>query len=220
MTPDSPQSQRFFRSARGLSAFFWATLIALVGNWVAGIAQFSVGAALFLRCLFVVPLLLGLVTMRAAMAGMRESGTFGAFSALTVALAGLSPFWGFWETHPGTGYFAWNAIALCVVWLLWLVMACRLCRRYARDLGTPHLATEAAVASVMVLMVGIGIAGLACFLLIRDARVVTAENLLLVFDEIAVESRFLVSMPFLLTAYTLWLAKEAGFRSLMAPRDP
>lgn len=220
MTPGSQVHVRFFRSARGLSAFFWTAMVAMLGYWVAGLSPFPPGAKLFLRCLFVVPLFCGLAAMRSAMAGMRGSGAFGVFSALSLALAGLSPFWTFWEVHPGTAYFAWNAAALCAVWLAWLVVACRLCRRYARDLGASHLATEAAVAAVLVLLAGAAIAGLVFLLLSRDGIPLAPDAFLDCFRRVAGEARFLAAMPFLVAAYTLWLAKEAGFRSLVSPPVP
>lgn len=207
--------QRLFKSARGLTCLFWTVLTAGAGFWAADAARLRGGALVAVGTLFAIPLAAGAWLLASAMSGMRRSAGFGAFAALSLALAGLSPFAAFWRMHPGTDYFAWNALGLCAAWTAWLSAACWLVRRYAKDLGDATLAFEAAVAGAMIPAFGAGVAVLLSVALRRGGAVWTPRTLLAAFGAMAGHARLVAGFPFLVTAYTLWLAKESGYRRLM-----
>jgi hypothetical protein len=207
--------QRLFRSARGLTCLFWTALAAFAGNWAVDAARLRGGAMVAVGMLFAIPLLTGLWLLGGAMAGMRRSGGYGAFWALSLALLGLSPFGAFWRMHPDVVYFSWNAAALWAAWLAWLSAACWLARRYARDLGDKSLAFEAALAGAMVPAFGVGVAVLLGVAMARAGNAWTPQTLLLALGTMTEHSRLVAGFPFLVTAYTLWLAKESGYRRLM-----
>lgn len=217
MNADRPDEsrQRLFRSARGLTCLFWTTLTAVAGFWAVDAARLRGGALVGVGMMFAIPLLAGMWMLGGAMAGMRRSGGYGLFWALSAALVALSPFGAFWRMHPGVAYFAWNAAALWAAWMAWLSAACWLARRYAKDLGDATLAFEAGVAVAMVPAFGAGVAVLLGVAVARSGAVWSLDNLLLALGALTAEARLVAGFPFLIAAYTLWLAKESGYRRLM-----
>lgn len=207
--------QRLFKSARGLTCLFWTVLTAGAGFWAADAARLRGGALVAVGMLFAIPLLAGMGLLGSAMAGMRRSGGYGLFWALSAALVALSPFGAFWRMHPEVVYFAWNAAALWVAWMAWLSAACWLVHRYAKDLGDATLSFEAALAGVLAPAFGAGEVALLALAMARSGAVWSLGNFLLALGALGGEARLVAGFPFLVAAYTLWLAKESGYRRLM-----
>lgn len=216
MAYSEEKRQRLFRSARGLTCLFWTALTAVAGFWAVDAARLRGGTMVAVGLLFVIPLLAGMWLLGSAMAGMRRSGGYGVFWAISTALIALSPFGTFWRMHPQVAYFAWNAAALWMAWMAWLSASCWLVRRYARDLGDATLAFEAALSGALVPAFGAGVAVLPCVAMARSGAVWSLDNLLLALGALTAEARLVAAFPFLIAAYILWLAKESGYRRLMA----
>ncbi|MBR6022029.1 MAG: hypothetical protein IK066_06370 [Kiritimatiellae bacterium] len=211
--------QRLFQSARGLTGLFWTTLAGMGGLMIVGRDRLDGWWALAVGCAYALPLVVGLWTLGRAMAGMRRSDGYALFGAVSVALLGLGPFWTFWRTAPDSGYFAGCAAGWLAAWVVWLSLACWLTRRYAVDLGDRALVSEATMAAGLTALFGAGVAGLVTVTLRNQGVPIETATMLAAARRLFQESRLVVFFPFLLTAYTLWLGKEAGYKRLMGGRD-
>lgn len=210
--------ERLFRSARGLTCLFWAVLTGAAGFWAQEAAHLQGRALVAVGLLFALPLGAGVAVLGTALAEGRKSAAFAAFVALSVALVALSPFWAFWRMFPGVEYFAWNSIGLYGVWVAWLAGACWMVQRYARDLGDATLAFEARAAMGLTVGSGITAAGALAWAMASREIPWSAGNFLRAGMAVAEAWGAFAGLPFLATAYTLWLGKESGYRRLMETR--
>lgn len=207
--------RRLFRSARGLTCLFWTALAGMAGAlWTEG-ASLSGWASIGAGCLYAVPLAAGLWTLGGAMAGMRRSDGYAVFAAVSVALLGLGPFWGFWRARPDSLHFSVCAAALWATWIVWLTLACWLTRRYARDLGDRALASEAAFAATLTALFGAGVPGLVAVVLRNQCVPLDLPTFLDALRRLFRGGHLVAFVPFLVAAYTLWLGKESGYKRLM-----
>ncbi len=202
------------RIARGFSCLFWslpllaaAHAAALGDTWL---TRWTPG----LLPLGFVPLAGGLWLLRAGGALTPAWRTkLGRVALLALLAAGLSPFLAWWPLAPARIYFAANAAAHYVALIALLAGLTRLAGETARGLGDAPLRKEAAAGLGMVLWLSACTVGALGWLFHRaglfDAGWSTVLAQLAGLPE---EARMLFLLPYAMTAYVMWRAKETGFR--------
>lgn len=207
-------SARLLRMSRGFSCLFWslpllsaAHALALMGlvppRWTAG--------ALLAGYL---PLACGLWMLRAAGGLTPNWGRrIGRVVLLAFIAAGLSPFLAWWSVAPTRIYFGANAAAHYVALIALLTGLNRLAGESARGLGDLSLRRESQAGVVMVLWLSGGTVGALAWLFQR-AGVLEAglPTVLAQLADLPSEARTLFLLPYAMTAYVVWRAKETGFR--------
>lgn len=205
------------RLSRGFSCLFWslpllalAHAAALMDFWP---ARRMTGAAL----LCFLPLYCGLWMMRL---GGRLTPRWGSRVGLALLLAFtgmyLFPFLPWWKDAPTQLYFAVNAALHYFAMMALLAGLNRLAGEAGRWMGDPGLRREAGAGLGMVLWLS-GCTVLALVWLFHRAGLLQAglETLLLQTAQLPGEARYLLLLPYAMTAYVMWRAKETGFRHAM-----
>lgn len=202
------------RLSRGFSCLFWSLpLLALAHT--AGLMDFwparrMIGAGL----LCFLPLYCGLWMMRL---GGRLTPHWGGRvgSALLLAGAGmyLFPFLPWWKAVPTRLYFAINVALHYFMMMALLAGLNRLAGEAGRWMGDAGLRREAGAGLGMVLWL-CACTVLALVWLFHRAGLLRAglETLLVQMAQLPGEARYLLLLPYAMTAYVMWRAKETGFR--------
>ena len=209
------------RISRGFSCLFWsmpllsaAHALALGSLWP---ARWTFG--LLLACF--APLACGLWMLHAG-AGLtpRWGVRVARISLLALAAICLCPFLVWWHLAPTRLYFAANAAAHYVVLVALLAELNRLAGECAKWLGDAPLRREALAGLGMVLWLSACTVGALAWLFHRVGLLEAgAPTVLAQLAELPSEARTLFLLPYAMTAYVMWRAKETGFRRA-ATADP
>lgn len=211
MAVDSP---RLLRLSRGFSCVFWslpllsaahamALMSVVPARWMAagllaGFAPLGCGLGLLRTC--------GDLTPRWA---ARTSGV----ALLAMAAAALCPFLAWWGAAPLRLYFAANAAAHYVVVVALLAGLDRLAGECARRLGDQPLRREAQAGMIVTLWLSACTVGAVAWLFQRAGILSAgAETVLWHVSRLRGEAYLLCLLPYAMTAYVLWRAKETGLR--------
>jgi hypothetical protein len=212
--PPPPPPARLLRMSRGFSCLFWsmpffstAHVMALMSflpvRWMIGV---------LLACFL--PLACGLWMLRACGdLTPRWNGKLGRISLLAFIAMCLCPFLAWWRGAPTRIYFAANAGAHYVAMVALLAGLNRLAAESARRMGDPSLRRESQAGLVLVLWLsGCTVGALAW--LFQRAGVLEAglPTVLLHLSQLRGEAHMLFLLPYAMTAYVMWRAKETGFR--------
>ena len=202
------------RISRGFSCVFWSLPLlsaahaaalggALPARWMAG------GLPL---CF--VPLAYGLWLLRAGGEPTPKwRAKIARVSLLALVVAGLCPFLAWWNQAPTQLYFAANAGVHYLALVALLAGVTRLASEEARWLGDAALRRESAAGLGMVLWLSACTAGALAWLFHRAGLL--EAGLPTVLAQLAAlpgEARTLLLLPYAMTAYVAWRAKETGFR--------
>lgn len=213
-SPATCSAAQALRISRGFSCLFWslpllsaAHAAALGGIWPARWAA-GVLPAGFL------PLACGLWMLRAGGDPTPKwRAKVGRVSLLVLTAAGLCPFLAWWSLAPTRLYFAANAGAHYVVLVALLAGLTRLASEEARWLGDRPLRRESTAGLGMTLWLSACTVGALVWLFHRAGVLAAgAPTVLAQLAELPREARTLFLLPYAMTAYVMWRAKEAGFR--------
>jgi hypothetical protein len=209
----APEPARLLRISRGFSSLFWslpllsmAHTAAMVSLWPAG---WMVGA--FLGCFL--PLLWGLWLMRAG-GDLTPRWRAGVSRALRLALVAiyLCAFLVWWRLAPLRLYFGVNAALHYLATIALLAGLNRLAGEFARGLGDAALRRESGAGLLMVLWLSGCTVGALAWLLHRTGLLAAgAPAVLAQLAALPREAGYLLLLPYAMTAYVMWRAKEAGF---------
>ncbi len=205
---------RLLRMARGFSCLFWSLPLLSASHAVA------LSPDLPSRWLFVLmpacfpPLAWGLWMLRASGdLTPRWKTKVGRAALLALAAAGLCPFLAWWSFAPLRLYFAANAGLHYGASVGLLVALNQLAGEGGRWLGDASLRRESMAGLGMVAWLSACTAGALAWLFHRagilEAGLPTVLGQL---AELPREARHLFLLPYAVTAYVMWRAKETGFR--------
>jgi hypothetical protein len=210
---DDLQPARLVRISRGFSCLFWSLPL------LAASQAFTFGFFLPARWMFglllvcFLPLVCGLWMLRASgNLTPRWSAMIGRVSLLAFVAIYLCPFLLWWNLAPTRLYFAVNAALHYGVMIGLLAGLNRLAGECARGLGDTPLRREAQAGWIMVLWLSGCTVGALTWLFHR-AGVLEAgmPTVLAQWAELPSEARTLFLLPYAMTAYVMWRAKETGF---------
>ena len=210
---EGPAAQ-VLRIARGFSCLFWSLPLlaaahaaalggALPTRWTAGLLP-----------LCFVPLAGGLWMLRAGGEPTPKwRAKIARVSLLALVVAGLCPFLAWWSQAPTQVYFAVNAGAHYLALVALLAGLTRLASEEARWLGDASLRRESVAGLGMVLWLSACTAGALVWLFHRAGLLEAGwPTVLAQLAALPAEARTLFLLPYAMTAYVTWRAKETGFR--------
>ncbi len=205
---------QILRISRGFSCLFWSMPM------VSAMHALALAGLLPARWLLAglpasfLPLACGLWMLRAAGAPTRRWRRRVERVGLAVLLAAwISPFLMWWTVAPATYYFAANAGAHYVILIALLAGLNRLAGEFAKALDDVSLRREAVAALWMVLWLSVCTVGALAWLFQRSGLWTAGLATVLVqLAELPREAQSLFMLPYAMTAYTMWRAKETGFR--------
>ena len=217
--PDFPDPGRLLRMSRGFSCLFWsmplmsaAHALALASvlppRWTMGILLGS-----FL------PLVCGLWMLGGGGNPAFKRGGRMDFAVLAAAAAMfLSPFLAWWAAAPDRIYFAVNAALHYLATIGLLAGLNGLSGACARRLGDLPLKRESAAGLGMVLWLSGCTAGALAWLFHRSGILEAGlATVLAHVSQLPSEARTLFMLPYAMTAYVMWRAKETGLRCAIRP---
>ncbi len=202
------------RMSRGFSCLFWSMPLLSMAHAAALLSLLPSHWMFALLLASFLPLGCGLWMLRASGdLTPRWGGRIGQASLLAMVGMYLCPFLVWWVAVPSKLYFAANAAAHYVAMVGLLAALNRLAGECARGWGDAPLRRESAAGVGMVLWLsGCTVAALAWLFHragILDAGMPTVLEQL---AELPREARYLFLLPYAMTAYVMWRAKETGFR--------
>jgi len=214
--PPSPQpisTDRLLRVSRGFSCLFWSLPLLTVSFTVAQVSMLPMRWMFALLLICFVPLICGLWTLRASGdLTPRWGRRIGRLSMLVLVTVYLCPFWVWWRLAPMQLYFAVNIALHALVMMGLLVELNRLAGECARWLDDKALRRESNAGWMMVLWLSACTVGALGWLFHRagllDAGLPTVLAQL---SELPKEARYLFVLPYAMTAYVMWRAKETAF---------
>jgi len=200
--------------ARGFSCLFWSLPLLSAAHAAALEAFVPPHLALGLLPACFLPLAWGLWMLRRGAAPLpRWNRRVGRAALLALAAAGLSPFLAWWEAAPMQTYFAINAGAHYLATVALLASLNRLAAAWARGVGDAPLRKEAQAGFWMVLWLSVCTVGALAWLFYRAGFwEAGAPAVLARLAVLPSEARTLFLLPYAMTAYVAWRAKETGFR--------
>ena len=217
--PADPEPEFLLRISRGFSCLFWsmplmsaAHALALVSflppRWTIGILLGS-----FL------PLVCGLWMLGRAGHPAFKPGARMDFAVLAAAAAiGLSPFLAWWAAAPDRTYFAANAALHYLATIGLLAGLNGLSVGVARGLGDRSLRRESLAGLAMVLWLSGCTVGALAWLFHRSGILEAGlATVLQHLSQLPSEARTLFMLPYAMTAYVMWRAKETGLRCAIRP---
>lgn len=212
--PVLPDPAQLLRVSRGFSCLFWSLPLlcmayALVlASFLPARWQFVLQPAGFL------PLVCGLWLLRAGgELTPRWAAKISRLSLLALVAIYLGPFLVWWLQVPQRLYFAVNAGLHHVALILLLAGLNGLAGECARGLGDAPLRREALAGLGMVLgLSGCTLAALAWLFHRAGLLAAGTPTVLANLAQLPDEARYLFLLPYAMTAYTMWRAKETGFR--------
>ncbi len=211
--PQQVQTSRLLRVSRGFSCLFWSLPLLAASYTVAQVSMLPMRWMFALLLICFVPMICGLWILRASgdltpCWGRR----LGRLSMLVLVSVYLCPFWVWWRLAPMQLYFATNIALQVLVMMGLLVELNRLATECAHWLGDKALRRESKAGWMMVLWLSTCTAGALGWLFHRagllDAGLLTV---LVQLSELPKEARYLFLLPFAMTAYVMWRAKETAF---------
>lgn len=210
---------RLLRMSRGFSCLFWSLPALAAAHALALASSLPARGTIGALLASFLPLVCGLWMLRACGELTPRWGVRIGRVALTVfAAIYLCPFLAWWGLAPVKTYFAANAAAHYVVMVAVLAGLNRLAGESARALGDAPLRREAAAGLGMVLWLSVCTAGALAWLFHR-AGVLEAglPTVLAQLAQLPREARTLFLLPYAMTAYVMWRAKETGFQRAVRP---
>jgi hypothetical protein len=206
------------RISRGFSCLFWSLPLLSAAQALALAAFLPVRGLFGLLLLPFLPLACGLWMLRAG-AGLtpRWEARLGGVALLALVGAYLCPFLAWWSLAPTRLYFAVNVGAHYVAMIGLLAGLNRLAGECARGLGDAALRREALAGLGMVLWLSVCTVGALAWLFHRAGLLEAgAPTVLAQLAALPREARYLFLLPYAMTAYVMWRAKETGFRRAVA----
>ena len=202
------------RISRGFSCVFWSLPLLSAAHAAALESFVPPRLALGLLPACFLPLAWGLWMLgRGATPLPRWNRRVGRAALLALAAAGLSPFLAWWEAAPTQTYFAINAGAHYLATVALLASLNRLAAAWARGVGDAPLRKEAQAGFWMVLWLSACTVGAIAWLFHRAGLLEAGmPTVLAQLAGLPEEARALFLLPYAMTAYVMWRAKEAGFR--------
>ena len=202
------------RISRGFSCLFWSLPLLSAAHALALSAFLSPRGMIGALAGCFLPLGCGLWMLRAAGEGAaRGSARLGRVMLLALVAAALSPFLVWWSGAPTRIYFAANAGAHYLALVALLAGLTRLAGEEARWLEDLSLRRESVAGLGMVLWLSACTVGALVWLFHRAGLL--EAGLPTVLAQLAAlpgEARTLFLLPYAMTAYVMWRAKETGFR--------
>ena len=202
------------RISRGFSCLFWSLPLLSAAHAAAlgGLLPVRWSSAALPACF--APLAYGLWMLRA---GGEPTPKWRAkvarVSFLALVAAGLCPFLAWWNLAPMRLYFAANAGVQYVAVVALLAGLTRLAGEEARWLGDVSLRRESAAGLGMVLWLSACTVGAIAWLFHRAGLLEAGmPTVLAQLADLPGEARMLFLLPYAMTAYVAWRAKETGFR--------
>lgn len=203
------------RMSRGFSCLFWSMPLLSMAHAAAWRALGSPRWVLALLLAGFFPLVTGLwLLQRGPQVSTQLRTRAHRLQLLAWTACLLTPFLAWWTAFPARLYFGANAALYYVVIILLLAGLNALATSCARGLGHVPLCRESRAGAMMVLCLGGGtvlaLAGLFQRAGIFDAGLLAVIGRL---AQLPTEARALFVLPYILTAYVMWRAKEAGFNA-------
>jgi hypothetical protein len=212
--PATCDPTHLLRVSRGFSCLFWSLPLISMAHAAAFVALLPARWMLGLLLACFLPLVCGLWMLRACRdLTPRWGARIGQVSWLALVAIYLCPFLVWWSHAPTRLYFAVNAAALYVVMIGLLAGMNRLAGAFADGLGDTALRRESLAGLVMVLWLSGCTVGALAWLFHRVG--ILEQGLVLMLAQLAQlpkEARYLFLLPYAMTAYVMWRAKETGFR--------
>lgn len=202
------------KMSRGFSCLFWSLPAFSAAHGMAWRAAWPASWTFALLLAPFLPLACGLGMLWTCGAPTPRWRTkVGRVALLAAAAAFLCPFLAWWTQSPLRLYFAANAAAHAVVMLGLLAGMNRLAGECARGLDDAALRREAQAGFAMVLWLGGCTVGALAWLFHRSGLLEAGlPTVLAHLGELPDEARVLFLLPYAMTAYVAWRAKETGFR--------
>lgn len=200
--------------SRGFSCVFWSLPLFSAAQGMALLSHLSVRGTFALLLAPYLLLACGLWMLQTG-AGLtaRWGATARRVSLLAVVAMGLCPFWVWWNLAPTRLYFAANAAAHYLAMLGLLAGLNRLAGECAQGLEDVPLRREARAGFWMVLWLGGCTVSSLAWLFHRSGFLEAGlPTVLARLAELPNEARYLFLLPYAMTAYVMWRAKETGFR--------
>lgn len=205
---------RLLRMSRGFSCLFWSMPLFSTAHAMALASILPVRWMIGMLLACFLPVVCGLWMLRACGDLTPRWGVkIGRVFLLTFIALYLCPFLAWWIAAPLQVYFAANAAAHYVVMAGLLAGLNRLAGEGARGMGDTPLRRESQAGLIMVLWLSACTVGALAWLFHR-AGVLEAgtATVLAQLAELPTEARYLFLLPYAMTAYVMWRAKETGFR--------
>lgn len=208
------EAGRLLRVSRGFSCLFWSMPLLSTAHAAAFVALLPSRWMFGLLLACFLPLVCGLWMLRAGGAqAPRWSAQIGIAMLLALAAVYLCPFLIWWTLAPMQVYFAVNVAVHYLVMIGLLSVLNRLAGEFARGLGDVSLRREAQAGLIMVLWLSGCTVGALAWLFHRSGLLEAGvPTVLAQLAQLPKEARYLFLLPYAMTAYVLWRAKETGFR--------
>lgn len=210
---------RLLRMSRGFSCLFWSLPLFSAAHGMALISLLPPRGMFAVLLAPYVPLACGLWMLRAG-GGLtpRWGAKVGRVTWLALVAVYLCPFWVWWTLAPLRLYFAANAAAHYLTMLGLLAELNGLAGECARGLGDVPLRREARAGFAMVLWLGGCTVGALAWLFHRSGLLEAGlPTVLARLADLPDEARYLFLLPYAMTAYVMWRAKETGFHHAVPP---
>ena len=219
--PAACDALRSLRVSRGFSCLFWAMPVLAGAHAAAMVSALPVRWTIGMLAVSFLPLLCGIWRLRSAgELTSRWSRRMAQSSMLALVTVYLSPFLAWWTAAPTRGFFAVNAAAHYVALVLMLASLSRLAGESARWMGDTGLRREAHAGMGMILWLSgctlVALAWLFHRAGVLDAGLPTVSSQL---ARLPREARTLFLLPYAMTAYVTWRAKETGFKRAFGPAE-
>ena len=205
---------RLLRVSRGFSCLFWSLPLLSTAHALVLASFLPPRWLLGLQPVCFLPLICGLWLLRASgPLTPRWSIRIGRISLLALTAIYLGPFVVWWTLVPLRLYFAVNTGLHYLVTIALLAALNGLAAECARGLGDAPLKREALAGLGMALLLSICTVG-ALMVLFQRAGLLAAgvPAVLSQLAQLPGEARALFLLPYAMTAYVMWRAKETGFR--------
>jgi hypothetical protein len=208
------EPERLLRRSRGFSCLFWSMPLLATAHALAVASLLPPRWMFSMLLICFLPLVFGLWMLRASGEGSPRWGAkIGRISLLAFAAIYLCPFLVWWSLAPMQLYFAINAAVHYLVMIALLAELNRLAGEFARGLGDTSLRRESQAGWIMVLWLSACTMGTLAWLFHRSGLLEAGVPTVLAQSaQLPKEARSLFLLPYAMTAYVLWRAKETGFR--------
>jgi len=212
--PQPLETARLLRVSRGFSCLFWSLPLLALSTAYALKSTLPMRWMFALLLICFLPMICGLWTLRASGdLTPRWGRRIGRISMLVLVVVYLCPFWVWWTLTPTQLYFAANIALYALVMLLLLVELNRLAGECARWMGDTSLRRESNAGWMMVLWLSTCTVGALGWLFHRVGLLEAGvPTVLAQLSELPREACYLFLLPYAMTAYVMWRAKETGFR--------
>ena len=212
--------ERMLRMSRGFSCLFWSMPLLSATHAMALMSFLSPRWMTGLLLAGFLPLIGGLWMLRAAgNLTPRWGAKIGRVSMLALVAIYLCPFLAWWNFAPTRLYFAANAAGHYVAMIALLAGLNRLAGESARRMDDASLRRESQAGVGMVLWLSGCTVGALAWLFHRAGLLEAGlPTVLSQLAQLPSEARYLLLLPYAMTAYVMWRAKETGFRRAVRTR--